>query len=902
MQKATVKYYLLLIFLYANPMFAQEEAANWYFGENAGISFDLLTGNVSTLTDGQLITVEGCTSISDAAGNLVLYTDGTTLYDASHNVMENGNGLLGDESSTQSAITIPKPDDPNIYYVFTVGSNSNPTGLNYYTIDLSFNGGLGKVVGNHTNLLSGSSEKISAVLKDCISGSIWVLALSNPMGNDTNNLNTFHAFEVSNAGVNTNAVTSTLNITVTDLAGNLKFAPNGTKLACANGNSGLFIADFDANTGIVSNPEFLATQTLGDSPYGVEFSPNSQLLYTTTSTVFTNPNDPNAPPIYTSYLLQYNLFAADISASRTLINQSGNYRSSLQLGPNGKIYRSLSESYDIGIPFLSVIANPNTIGTGCTYQNQIISLNGGLSRQGLPPFIQSFFTQQVDIIQNGTDTLNLTLCTGDTYTLAAEDIPGATYIWSQDGMILPETDFDLEISQPGIYDVEIDANSGNCSSFNGQAIVVYSGIPEAFDASLFQCDLYSFSTFNLTEADEVLTGNNADLSTHFFLSQNDAENDNSELNGLSYNNISNPQIIYVKVTNNLTNCSDYSELTIGISTTQVPNYVAPIVCDEEDSQDGINTFDLNDFSSQILNPLPVGLDITYYETINDALLEQNAISSPYTNTTPYSQTLFSRIENNNTCYGINEVLLTISPLPQLDNDSIEYYCLNNFPQQVIISGGTISSATNYTYSWSTGENTIDIQVNTIDSYTFTVTNTNGCSSSRIITLEASNIATISDILVTEGSSQNNTITILTSGEGLYQYALTNALGESTVFQESNVFTSIPAGIYTVTIRDIKNNCGLIDTFVSVIGFPKYFTPNGDTVNDTWQVKGLSSSFQPNSIIYIYDRYGKLITQIKASSRGWDGTQNGVPLPTSDYWFSVTLEDGRLFTDHFTLKR
>ena len=87
-----------------------------------------------------------------------------------------------------------------------------------------------------------------------------------------------------------------------------------------------------------------------------------------------------------------------------------------------------------------------------------------------------------------------------------------------------------------------------------------------------------------------------------------------------------------------------------------------------------------------------------------------------------------------------------------------------------------------------------------------------------------------------------------------------------------------------------------------MAFLYFFTPNGDTINDTWQVYGVSSVFQPNSEILIFDRFGKLITQIKPSGRGWDGTFNGLPLPQSDYWFSVTLQDGRIYRNHFTLKR
>ncbi|MDB9721138.1 T9SS type B sorting domain-containing protein [Winogradskyella sp.] len=87
-----------------------------------------------------------------------------------------------------------------------------------------------------------------------------------------------------------------------------------------------------------------------------------------------------------------------------------------------------------------------------------------------------------------------------------------------------------------------------------------------------------------------------------------------------------------------------------------------------------------------------------------------------------------------------------------------------------------------------------------------------------------------------------------------------------------------------------------------MGFPKFFTPNADGDFDTWQVKGVSSQFQPNTAILIFDRYGKLLKELDPLSNGWNGTYNGSDMPSSDYWFKVTLEDGRIFTSHFTLKR
>jgi gliding motility-associated-like protein len=103
------------------------------------------------------------------------------------------------------------------------------------------------------------------------------------------------------------------------------------------------------------------------------------------------------------------------------------------------------------------------------------------------------------------------------------------------------------------------------------------------------------------------------------------------------------------------------------------------------------------------------------------------------------------------------------------------------------------------------------------------------------------------------------------------------------------------------VRD-QNGCGTNVIQINVIGYLKFFTPNNDGANDFWQVKGIDNQFQANSTISIFDRYGKLITQIQPNAQGWDGTFNGQALPASDYWFKVNLEDGRIFKGHFSLKR
>jgi gliding motility-associated-like protein len=109
------------------------------------------------------------------------------------------------------------------------------------------------------------------------------------------------------------------------------------------------------------------------------------------------------------------------------------------------------------------------------------------------------------------------------------------------------------------------------------------------------------------------------------------------------------------------------------------------------------------------------------------------------------------------------------------------------------------------------------------------------------------------------------------------------------------------GIHTVFVRDV-NGCSTASIEVAVLGIPTYFTPNGDGFNDTWNVKGVSSFYNSNTEVRIFDRYGKLLKQIGAAGLGWDGTFNGEPLPSDDYWYVVKFEDGRTFRGHFSLKR
>ncbi len=1088
------KIFSLLLFITSLYCHSQNQAANWYFGYGAALQFDLGANTLTSLNNGALSTNEGCASISDVFGDLLFYTDGSTVWNRNNNVMQNGSGLFGDSSSTQSAIIVPKPNDSDIYYVFTVDNalDGFNFGLNYSVVNMTLNNGLGGVTNKNINLLPICSEKISAVLKDCVTKSIWVITYASQSGNG-NSYNSFYAYEVSNTGVNNVPVVSTFSgITTQEARGYLKLSPDGEKLACANMGSGMFLFDFDVATGIVSNQQQLAINTASSSAYGVEFSPDSQLLYVHSS----NDQQSNSPASHASTLSQFNLNAPNISNSRVTIDQQQLYRGGLQLGPDGKIYRALSATYDIGLPFLGVINNPNVLGTAANYEHNAVSLTPNNSSQGLPPFIQSIFNTQIDIIQNNVNNVNLPLCEGESYTLMAEDIVGADYTWSLDGELLPETDFDLVITQSGHYQVYIDLNTGECDiegqafvsyyqipiatqpmnitncdatttsnfdftiqdasvlgiqdpsdfdihyflslqdatdnvneiigvfsntsnpqeifvrmesagnsncfdltsfsieviltpivtnlddlilcdqDFNGDAMdgfttldlssftpgvmgtqddtiytvsyhssqadaelgenalsnsytnvtpyteeifvriannmnadcystesfmVTVNDAPQAINTNLIQCDEdgipEGYTIFNINQVYDAITDNASNRNVTYFLSVTDAQNDTNAIDGNAFENFFNPQVVYAKVVDTTTGCFNLAEVTLEVSTTS--SYNATLKqCDDDGIEDGFYNFDLTAANATVLATLPQNLDVDYYGTYNDALLETNPLSSNFTNTTPYSQIIYARVENANACYGISEIQLTVFDLPDIDTESEAIYCLNSSPQPVTITGGVINdSASNYYYLWSTGENASEILVNAPGTYSVRVTNTNGCFKDRTVTVLPSNIATINDIEIVDGS-QNNSVTVLVSGEGNYEYALDDIDGP---YQDSNTFTNVMAGLHTVFVRD-KNDCGISEELVSVIGFPKFFTPNDDSFNDYWQVYGITAEFQPMSTIFIFDRQGKLLIELDPLSRGWDGTANGNKLPSSDYWFHVQLEDGRVFKSHFTLKR
>lgn len=177
-----------------------------------------------------------------------------------------------------------------------------------------------------------------------------------------------------------------------------------------------------------------------------------------------------------------------------------------------------------------------------------------------------------------------------------------------------------------------------------------------------------------------------------------------------------------------------------------------------------------------------------------------------------------------------------------------------------------------------------------------------CPTSKLVTVLASEAPIIERVRVTE-TALGLTLEAEVSGIGSYEFALDDSNGP---YQDSNTFRGVAPGTHTIYVRD-KNGCGIEEETIvqdlTLEGFPKFFTPNGDGINDVWQYIPLIDTGEINvGTIYIFNRFGALIAQIDPTANGWDGLLNGRPLPATDYWFKTVSTDNKELMGHFTLKR
>ncbi|MFO7673886.1 MAG: T9SS type B sorting domain-containing protein, partial [Lutibacter sp.] len=433
-----------------------------------------------------------------------------------------------------------------------------------------------------------------------------------------------------------------------------------------------------------------------------------------------------------------------------------------------------------------------------------------------------------------------------------------------------------------------------------------------------QCDedglADGFTDFNLNEANDFLTLGVTFLSVTYHKSLSDANSGANIITASPFSNAT-QSTVFARI-KNINGCFRVAQVNLLVSSTSFDESYLKISneCDNDSEIDGFRLFNLAENSDEIKAQFPTGqnLSVTYYRNLTDAQLEENEIiqNQPFRNETAFSQTLYVRVESddNGECFGFGPHLkLVVEPRPVFDLNENVIYCLNLPP----ITVSTFNAQGNYTYEWKNENGTIVgrdsfLEISAAGDYSVMATSLAGCKSfSKTIKAIPSVIATITqnDITVIDDSA-NNSITINTSNLGIgdYEFSLNDPSGN---YQDEPFFENLIPGIHTIYVQD-KNSCGIAPIEVSVIGYPKFFTPNGDGQNDTWNVTGLSSAFFQSATVYIFNRFGKLVAEIDLNSNGWNGMLNGQYLPSTDYWFSVELVDLkgniRVKKGHFSLIR
>jgi gliding motility-associated-like protein len=246
--------------------------------------------------------------------------------------------------------------------------------------------------------------------------------------------------------------------------------------------------------------------------------------------------------------------------------------------------------------------------------------------------------------------------------------------------------------------------------------------------------------------------------------------------------------------------------------------------------------------------------------------------------------------DNNGCISATREPITIQPVPGLalidPADLVKYFCEGDSVTLDLTNPDIVS------YVWSTGATTPSIEVDEEGVYIAEVKNMYGCGYEVYY-----NVHSLAAPVITDVQVENDKIVVIMQNNdpANYRFALNGG-----AFQQSNVFYNLPAGVHMVVAESL-NGCGEYVYAFTVNLIPKYFSPNGDNINDVFTIAGLGQ--MPQASVDIFDRYGKLITHLNYSNTVWDGTLNGHPLPSSDYWYVVRVNNTTPeIRGHFTLLR
>lgn len=905
--------FLFFVFtiLFSSLTFAQNEGNIWYFGGNAGLDFN--SGSPVALDDGALVTLEGCATISDANGDLLFYTDGSSVYNANHAQMPNGFGLNGNSSSSQSAIIVRKPGTTDIYTIFTVPIGGTADGLQYSDVNMSLDGGLGDVVTTLKNVFvyGPTCERITAI-KHQNGEDFWIVT------KEFNGSN-FRSYLFDNSGLSSTWVSSDAGITTNTLdesRGYIRTNTLGNKIAMSNRVTpkGTEVYDFDNATGLITNHIHLPM----DDPYSVEFSPSGQYLYAGQGISFTFGQDE---------FYQYDLLAGDqaaIQASQVVLGSTLT-GGALQLASDQKIYVGLAFTN-----YLSSISFPDLPGALCLYEDSTVQLAPGTNVQlGFPTFYNDItspaelynlcegestilsspdftnynwaveddpstiigtdstltvapLTSTIYILFDGPDTLRfevnvspqLNVDLGPNICDASNSVslnvaqPEVTYLW-QDG-----SDSSLFVAtETGVYWVEI--TNGVCT--DRDSIFIQFEQLQIFGDDVVSCD----STVLLAASDS-----NVNVGHWTYLAPPGGP---QNVIFSPSNNVIDPTITvpelgeYVFMYTSLCGISD-THTVVFESEPPVLNIQATQACN----------FDINLSASTTQTGIwtatgPLG------ETINIAAPDQANTTAEVSNYGEYTFTYTYAFCDAS----FSATVDVLSIKPQITNTQTEYICTKTIDLSATVPGHqgqwSVTGPGIVTFGSFQSLNTT-ASVSEYGTYTFIYS---GCGDADTLevtfmsnapTIHAPNFVECGHEALVEVLYYQDNI-----GVWSYQAFNDNSVTLSEIDDHTLSVTTDAYGEVELTYTTCDTSTSVNIVFMCELDVPNVFTPNNDGINNQFFIRNLNPTYYDRSVFTVYDRWGvEVYTNGKYGLEGswWNGktAQNGDDLKEGVYYYVLELHN------------
>ncbi len=312
----------------------------WYFGYEMGLDFNTLPPTV--LHDGKSQHFEGTSVYSDPqTGDLMVYSDGNTIWDRNHDVIAKGINPQY-SSSVQSALLVPQPGNPHLIHLFTTPSVCQGPGR-HIVIDMRLRGGMGDTMNFNSNLTKlPVAEKLAAVSSS--DGIDWWIVYRSCGSTPSK----FLVYRLSSSGLSAVPIESQVGQNMSNTTytiGQMRFSPSGVTLACANEAANVELFDFNRSTGLITNPRILVTNYRAEA-LGLEFSESGRYLYVASQRIVIDT------------LQRFDLQASNIQASRQFVAGNSTTFGALLRGRDGKVYASQGSQSYYGAVLNPDAANP----------------------------------------------------------------------------------------------------------------------------------------------------------------------------------------------------------------------------------------------------------------------------------------------------------------------------------------------------------------------------------------------------------------------------------------------------------------------------------------------------------------------------------------------------------------